>query len=99
MNSNYRKKWGTLLCGCILLLFCHPAHAQPMLLTGDWKISFEDKAAFGKADYNDTQWESLPKLTWSDDIKKTANRVLWIRKKVFIPSSLKSELKKTGLLV
>ena len=37
-------------------------------------------------------------MKWSDDRKTTANRVLWIRKTVIIPSALKSEFEKTGLL-
>lgn len=74
------------------------AKAQEFVVQGPWKVTFEDKSEFSKMQYNDYSWEELKELKWSDDHKTTANRTLWIRKKVIIPSSLQSEFKKTGLL-
>ena len=71
---------------------------QEFVINGPWKLSFEDKKEFSQANWDDTGWETLPVLKWSDDHKTTANRVLWIRKKVVIPASLKTEFEKTGLL-
>ena len=84
-----------LVC-CILLT--QAATAQPFIIKGDWKLSFEDKMEFSKPDYDDTVWENLAELKRSDDHKTTANRTLWIRKKIIIPSSLQTEFAKTGLL-
>ncbi len=72
--------------------------AQELVLNGPWKLSFEDKKEFSDVDVTDAGWENLTELKWSDDRKTTANRTLWIRKKVVIPSSLQSEFAKTGLL-
>ncbi|MHC0442526.1 beta-L-arabinofuranosidase domain-containing protein [Flavobacterium sp. 3-210] len=87
--------------GILILVFCLTAieaSAQNFVIEGPWKISFEDKSEFSQMQYNDLSWEELKDLQWSDDHKTTANRTLWIRKKVIIPSSLQSEFKKTGLL-
>lgn len=84
-----------ILC---LLLTGLVAGAEELVIQGSWKVSFEDNAAFSKADYDDSKWDELPQLKWSDDHKTTANRVLWIRKTVFIPSGLKAEFEKTGAL-
>jgi len=82
-----------------ILLQSMVSHGQEFVLNSPWKISFEDKKDFSQADWNDANWEQLQALKWSDDHKTTANRVLWIRKRVVIPSSLKTEFEKTGLLV
>ncbi len=72
--------------------------AQPFVIEGPWKLSFEDNQTFSQPNIDDSGWESINELSWSDDHRTTANRNLWIRKKVVIPSSLKSEFKKSGLL-
>ena len=74
------------------------AAAQDLVLQGPWKLSFEDKKEFSKTEVDDNGWETLAELKWSDDHKTTANRTLWIRKKVVIPSSLQAAFEKTGLL-
>ncbi len=91
-----KKITGLVLVAYLLVL--GNLFAQPLTIQGNWKIKFEDKTEFSKADYNDAEWENLPALKWSDDHKTTANRTLWVRKKVIIPSSLQSEFAKTGLL-
>ncbi len=90
-----KSKFFRLIC-CILLT--QAATAQPFIIGGDWKLSFEDKIEFNRQYYDDAAWENLAELKWSDDHKTTANRTLWIRKKVIIPSSLQAEFVKTGLL-
>ncbi len=82
---------------CFMLL-TQAATAQPFIIKGDWKLSFEDKTDFSKTNYADADWENLTELKWSDDHKTTANRTLWIRKKIIIPSTLQSQFAKTGLL-
>ena len=81
---------------CILLM--QAATAQPFIIKGAWKLNFEDKKDFRNPNYIDSAWSNLAELKWSDDHKTTANRTLWVRKKIVIPSSLQSEFAKTGLL-
>ncbi|MGK2864653.1 MAG: beta-L-arabinofuranosidase domain-containing protein [Chitinophagaceae bacterium] len=85
----------TILC---IIVKCNVSMAQEFIIQGPWKVIFEDKTEFSKPDWNDTNWEEMKELKWSDDHKTTANRTLWIRKKVIIPSSFKSEFEKSGLL-
>ncbi|MBC7828321.1 MAG: glycoside hydrolase family 127 protein [Chitinophagaceae bacterium] len=89
------KKILTVFC---IILKCQAIHAQEFVVQGPWKVNFEDRKEFSKAEQNDSNWVALTELKWSDDRKTTANRVLWIRKTVVIPSTLKSEFEKTGLL-
>ncbi|OAB25344.1 DUF1680 family protein [Flavobacterium fryxellicola] len=73
--------------------------SQELSINGKWKyITNTDQPEFSKANFNDSSWADLDRLEWKDDIKTTAVRVLWLRKKVFIPSSLKKEYEKTGSL-
>ncbi|MEO7768895.1 MAG: beta-L-arabinofuranosidase domain-containing protein, partial [Ferruginibacter sp.] len=92
------NKIRTIVLICVIILQCNAAKAQEFAINGNWKVSWDDQKEFSKADFNDATWETLPTLNWSDDHKTTANRVLWIRTKVVIPSSLTSQLEKTGLL-
>ena len=86
----------------VLIVFtglkCVSAIGQEFVLQGAWKLNFEDRKEFSETDVNDSAWQTITELKWSDDHKTTANRTLWIRKKVVIPSSLQSEFAKTGLL-
>lgn len=82
----------------VFYLVSGTANAQSFVIEGSWKITFEDKKEFSQSEFNDSSWQNLNELKWSDDHKTTANNTLWIRKKVTIPSSLKSEFEKTGLL-
>jgi DUF1680 family protein len=75
-----------------------PMNAQDFTVKGNWKISFEDRKEFSNPTLNDSAWAELTELRWNDDWKTTANRMLWIRKHVVIPSTLKSEFEKTGLI-
>lgn len=87
------------IISAFIILYSSNLHAQQFAIEGSWKINFEDKKEFCSIDYNDDMWAQLYDLKWSDDRKTTANRVLWIRKTVVIPSSLQPALDKTGLLV
>ncbi|MBC7721442.1 MAG: glycoside hydrolase family 127 protein, partial [Pedobacter sp.] len=86
-----------VLALCIFLQF-GKTDAQAFVIEGKWKVSFEDKKEFSSTTFNDATWEELPALKWSDDHKTTANRQLWIRKKIVIPSSLQTAFEKTGVL-
>ncbi|MHA4847302.1 glycoside hydrolase family 127 protein [Flavitalea antarctica] len=88
-------KTGALL---LMLFVSSTVWAQDFVLVGPWKVKFEDKKEFSRMDLDDSGWETLAELKWSDDHRTTANRTLWIRKKVVIPASLKSAFNKTGLL-
>ena len=76
----------------------HTLSAQDFIIEGKWKISWEDKKDFSTSDFDDVTWTDLNELRWKDDLHKTANRVLWIRKSVVIPSSMKAAFEKTGIL-
>lgn len=76
----------------------HSLSAQTFPIQGRWKIAIDDKKEFSNPDFDDTGWADLEELRWKDDIHKTANRVLWIRKTMVIPSSLKLAFEKTGIL-
>lgn len=95
MDISKLKIVAIILC---IALKCTSISAQDFTIKGSWKISFEDKKEFSKAEFNDTAWADLAELTWTDTRKITDNRTLWIRKTVLIPSSLKSEFEKTGVL-
>ena len=73
--------------------------SQGLKIQGKWKFTLEDKREFSQSELNDADWTDLSELRWSDNVNKTANRVLWIRKKLVIPSALKSEFEKTGALI
>lgn len=72
--------------------------SQDFIIEGKWKYSFEDKREFSKPEFDDSNWTELDKLFWRFNTKETANRTLWIRKTVVIPSSLKAGFEKTGAL-
>jgi DUF1680 family protein len=72
--------------------------AQGFQIGGSWKYIIESKKEFSKPEYNDSHWAELETLRWKDDVNRTANRELWVRKRVVIPSSLKAEFEKTGAL-
>jgi len=71
---------------------------QSFVVEGEWKLSFEDNKDFSQPGYDDAGWENIKELTWADDHKTTANRTLWVRKSIVIPSSLKQAFEKTGLI-
>ncbi|MDA3928189.1 MAG: glycoside hydrolase family 127 protein [Prolixibacteraceae bacterium] len=73
-------------------------YAQGLSIEGRWKYKLEDNKEFSNPEFNDSGWDELENLSWQDKLNTTANRLLWIRKSVFIPSTLKKELEKTGVL-
>jgi DUF1680 family protein len=81
------------------VVFLNSTFSQEVPITGKWQyITKTDQSEFSRTDFNDSSWGDLDKLEWKDDVKTTAVRILWLRKKVFIPSSLKKEYGKTGSL-
>ncbi len=86
-----------------LLLICLLAvefsiKAQGLSIEGKWKYKLEDNNEFSNPEFNDSIWDELESLRWQDNLNTTANRLLWIRKSVLIPSTLKKELEQTGVL-
>lgn len=69
-------------------------------LTGPWRYSFINDKASAEPSFNDSDWKTTEsnKLKWDQELPKTSN-IIWLRKKVVIPSILKNELKKTGVLI
>jgi DUF1680 family protein len=82
----------------LLLITGISGFAQGFQIQGSWKFMVGDNKEFSNPDFNDADWTELETLRWKDDGTRTANRELWVRKKVVIPSSLKSEFEKTGAL-
>lgn len=82
----------------LLLLTGFSGFAQGFQVRGSWKYIVGDKKEFSNPDFNDADWAELETLRWKEDGTRTANRELWVRKKVVIPSSLKSDFEKTGAL-
>jgi DUF1680 family protein len=87
----------------LLLLICVftneiSIYAQGLSVEGKWKYKLEDNKEFRKSEFNDSGWKELENLSWQDNLNTTTNRLLWIRKEVFIPSTLKKEFEKTGVL-
>ena len=85
----------------ILLLFCaESVHAQ-LRLSGKWRYSFTDDKNSIESKYDDAGWETKgsDKLAWTKQELAHPGSIIWIRKQIIIPSSLKSELRKTGALM
>jgi len=72
--------------------------SQGLVIRGKWKMINDDKPAFSNPDFNDADWIEYNSLRWIDFPRKTSNGVIWFRKSLFIPSSLKAEFEKTGAL-
>ncbi len=81
-----------------VILKCNGIIAQPFVINGAWKVSWEDKKEFSNIAFDDAGWQELQDLQWNDSRNTTANRTLWVRKKITIPSTLKAAFDKTGLL-
>ncbi|MBC8032886.1 MAG: glycoside hydrolase family 127 protein [Chitinophagaceae bacterium] len=65
-------------------------------MNGSWAYSLKDDSTYASPSFDDSGWEKKEsgKLKWQE-LPKGSN-IVWIRKKVVIPSSLKQELLKTG---
>ena len=72
--------------------------AQGIVIRGKWKMKNDDKPAFSNPAFNDADWIEHNSLRWIDFPRKTSNGVIWFRKSLVIPSSLKAEFEKTGAL-
>lgn len=72
--------------------------AQGLLIRGKWKMINDDKNEYSNPKFNDADWLEHDALRWKDYPRKTSNGVIWFRKTVVIPSSLKAEFEKTGAL-
>jgi len=81
------------------LILSFRMYAQDISFEGNWKYSFDDSSAYALPAYHDDGWKSAVynNLSWKKS-DLNSNRTVWLRKKILIPSSLKSELSKTGTL-
>ena len=75
--------------------------AQGLPINGDWRYILKDDAAFSLPTFDDAAWKTTgaAHLTWEKtELSTVETKILWLRKKVVIPSSMKAELEKTGAL-
>lgn len=84
----------------IFLFLCSSMIYAQLPLTGKWSYSFKDDKTYSQLTADDTDWKTKEsnQLKWDQELPKTSN-IVWIRKKIVIPSSLKKELEKTGALM
>ncbi|SMB79256.1 Glycosyl hydrolases family 2, sugar binding domain [Desulfonispora thiosulfatigenes DSM 11270] len=63
-------------------------------LNGNWLYSVNDSPDFMITDYEDSTWKEAPFIYTDVIVKKEqekVNKVIWFRKKIFIPKELKEE--------
>ncbi|MFC3559283.1 beta-L-arabinofuranosidase domain-containing protein [Pedobacter jamesrossensis] len=85
----------------ILFLLCSFSKLYAQIsLSGKWSYSFIDDDHYAQPLFDDSKWNTKEgnALKWTNDLPKTSN-IIWIRKKILIPSTLKKELEKTGALM
>lgn len=99
MNTHNCNMNRTIKLLFIFLFVSASAFAQ-LPLNGSWRYSFADDKASPSPSFDDSGWKTIEsnKLKWDQELPKTSN-IVWIRKKVIIPSSMKVELQKTGALI
>jgi hypothetical protein len=71
-------------------------------LNGDWSYTFTDDKANASPATDVSNWKTIEsnKMNWEKkDLPAGSGNIIWIRKTVVIPSSLKKELEKTGALM
>lgn len=74
--------------------------SQGVQIQGKWKYSFSDNREFSGPGYNDSEWKEIDgRLSWQKEQLPADSRVVWLRKSIVFPSSLKKEAERTGLLV
>ncbi|MBC7417413.1 MAG: glycoside hydrolase family 127 protein, partial [Pedobacter sp.] len=85
----------------LAFIFISFAGFSQMKLDGDWKYTFSDDQKYALPSFNDAEWKTkdAAKLQWTDADVKGNGFVIWLRKSVIIPSSMKAELEKTGALM
>src|SRR5436190_265494 len=84
----------------LLLLSCAVQGQLP--LTGPWRYTFTDDKQNASQSQDVSNWKTLEStnLKWSKaDLATDKGNIIWIRKTVVVPSSLKNELDKTGALM
>jgi DUF1680 family protein len=76
-------------------------YAQKLSLDGEWKFTQGDNKEYQSPAFNDADWNPVnaDALHWDKkSLSGSPSHYIWLRKKIIIPSSLKSELNKTGSL-
>ncbi|HOY19396.1 MAG TPA: glycoside hydrolase family 127 protein [Haliscomenobacter sp.] len=94
------KKTGYfLLIGCLFVGIIQ-GWAQSLPIEGKWKYSFADSSTFLTPQFVDTDWQEIEgRLIWQKKDLPSSSNIVWLRKSLIIPSSLKKELSRTGVLV
>jgi DUF1680 family protein len=90
-----------LILSIIFLTCLDRLHAQ-LPLDGKWNYTFTDSKdnATPSADVSNWKTTESNKLKWDkQEFAKDSGHTIWIRKTIVIPSSLKTELDKTGALM
>lgn len=87
-----------LFLAFIVIVQAMNVSAQGLVIRGKWKMINDDKSEYSNPKFNDDDWLEHDALRWKDFPRKTSNGVIWFRKSLVIPSSLKSEFEKTGAL-
>lgn len=88
-----------LLVSTFLLLSVF-VFAQPLPIAGTWPFHTGDDPAWAQAGFDDSAWKPIkPTEVWEEQGYKDYNGVAWYRKRVVIPSSLKSQLDHGALLL
>ena len=77
-----------------IIIYSFSSFSQELEIKGNWKFKIADNKDFSCPKFDDSSWDELETLRLTD----SDNSIIWIRKTVFIPSSMKEELEKTGAL-
>jgi hypothetical protein len=81
----------------IILIATTFINAQTIDISKDWKFEFGDKAEWAQLKTDDSQWKSMPKLGFIEQLGyPDFQGFAWFRKRIVIPSSLKANAEKYG---
>ncbi len=87
-----------VIYGIIGLLISLSAYPQKIVISRDWKFRTGDDPAWADPALDDSGWDDLHAGLWWAHAGYHYSGFAWYRKSIFIPSSLKKEVKKKGTL-
>lgn len=94
-NVNNLKMMKKIVSVIVLAIICgFSSFSEELIIKGNWKFTIDDNEEFSRSGFNDSDWTEVKTLKWTD----SENSIIWLRKNVYIPSSLKAEFEKTGAL-
>lgn len=83
----------------LLLFFTIATFAQNIDISRDWKFQFGDNPAWAQLEIDDSQWKPMTQLCFVEDIGYPDFKgFAWFRKKIMVPSSLKTNAEKYGYI-